>query len=145
MPETNEIRRSHFWEFTCLADLSSAISRVYCYRGIVGDGAFMDTDPGKANKKEHYHRHHSHIHHLELYSELCTIRVDLSHLWNTSNIQTLPKRSGPGVYYEVYYEIVMLFGGTEIEAQLCWNENVRSIIFENCLLRLRLIMPIAYF
>lgn len=70
--------------------------------------------------------------HLELYSELCTIEVDLSHLWNTSNVQTLPR--GTGVYYKVNYELVMLFGGTEIEAQLCWKENVRSTIFEICLL-----------
>jgi hypothetical protein len=25
----------------------------------------------------------------------------------------------------VDYELVMLFGGTEIEAQLCWKEDVR--------------------
>ena len=60
---------------------------------------------------------------LELYSELCTIEVDISHLWRTSNVQTMSKNSG--VYYKVCYELVMLFGGTEIEAQLCWKENVR--------------------
>jgi len=102
VPETNEIRRSHYWEFTSLAGLSSAKSYVYCYRGIVSDAAFMDTNP-------------------DLYSELCTIEVDLSHLWNTSSVQTLPK--GSGVYYKVSYELIMLFGGTEIEAQLCWDEN----------------------
>ena len=58
------------------------------------------------------------IFHLDLYSELCTLKVDLSHLWNTSNVQTLPKRVGTGVYYEVRYELIMLFGGTEIEVQL---------------------------
>jgi hypothetical protein len=51
VPETNEIRRSHYWEFTSLAGLSSAKSHIYCYRGIVGDGAFMDTNPGKTSKK----------------------------------------------------------------------------------------------
>ena len=57
VPETNEIRRSHYWEFTNAAGLSSAKSHIYCYRGIVGDGAFMDTNPGKTKKKEHhYHR-----------------------------------------------------------------------------------------
>jgi len=102
VPETNEIRRSHYWEFTNLAGLSTAKSHIYCYRGIVGDAAFMDTNP-------------------ELYSELCTIEVDLSHLSYTSNVQIIHKPSG--VYYKVAYELVMLFGGTEIEAQLCWKEN----------------------
>jgi hypothetical protein len=38
------------------------------------------------------------------------------------------------VYYKVCYDLVMLFGGTEIEIQVCWKENVRSSIFEICLL-----------
>ncbi|KAF8814878.1 hypothetical protein BYT27DRAFT_7081226 [Phlegmacium glaucopus] len=104
VPETNEIRRSHYWEFTNLTGLSSAKSYIYCYRGIVTDAAFMDTN-------------------AELYSELCTIEVDLSHLWGTPTIQTIPK--GSGVYYKVAYELVMLFGGTEIEVQVCWKEHVR--------------------
>jgi len=57
----------------------------------------------------------------DLYSELCTIEVNLSHLWNTTNVQTILK--GSGVYYKVSYELIMLFGGTEIEAQLSWKEN----------------------
>ena len=58
------------------------------------------------------------------------IKVDLSHVSNTSNVRTLARAGGSGVYYEVDADVVMLFGGTEIEAQLCWNENVR---FQNCL------------
>ena len=46
------------------------------------------------------------------------------------------------MYYKVTYELVMLFGGTEIQAQLSWKENVCSIIYEN---RLGLTMPIAFF
>lgn len=78
-------------------------------------------------QKQHRHLIVSHIllFHPELYSELCTIEVDLSHLSNTSNVQTLKKPSG-AVYYKVAYELIMLFGGTEIEVQLCWKENVRS-------------------
>jgi hypothetical protein len=61
VPETNEIRRSHCWEFEGVLGLSSAQSYIYCYRGIVGDGAFMDTNPGRTNRKEH-HPNSSHIH-----------------------------------------------------------------------------------
>ena len=60
------------------------------------------------------------------------IEVDLSHLWNTPSVQIMPK--GNGVYYKVCYELVMLFGGTEIEAQLCWKENVSSTIFRKLLI-----------
>ena len=83
--------------------------------------------------------------HPDLYSKLCTIEVDLSHLWNTSNIQTLPKRLGHGVYYNVDFDVVMLFGGTEIRAQLSWKENVRSVIFENWLLCWGLTIPTPFF
>ena len=64
---------------------------------------------------------------LELYSKLCTIEVDLSHLRGTSDLQAVGK--GYGLHYIVYYDLVMLFGGTEIEAQLSWKEKVRSTIF----------------
>ena len=47
VPETNEIRRRNYLDFAYRANLSSFKSYVYCYRGIVGDGAFMDTNPGK--------------------------------------------------------------------------------------------------
>jgi len=75
---------------------------VYCYRGIVINTSFMDTNP-------------------ELYFKLCTIDVDLSHLWNTSDV--LIVGTGTGLHYEVHYDLIMLFGGTEIEAQICWKEK----------------------
>ena len=81
----------------------------------------MDTNSGKTTNTKIFL--YSTYLHLDLYSQLCTIEVDLSHLSNTSNVQTLSSRSG--VFYKVDYELVMLFGGTEIEAQLCWKEDVR--------------------
>jgi len=105
VPETNEVHRILTWE---LDDVWIVGCEVYCYRGIVADRAFMDTNP------DHY-------------SKLCSIEVDLSHLRhlsNTSNVRTLARGSGGfGVYYEVDVDVVMLFGGTEIEARLCWKEN----------------------
>ena len=53
VPETNEIRRSHYWEFSNLAGLSSAKSYIYCYRGIVSDAAFMDTNSGKSPSNQY--------------------------------------------------------------------------------------------
>ena len=109
--------------------------------------SYIYTNPGKTNKRESSSSSKFFSCpslHPDLYSKLCTIEVDLSHLWNTSNIQTLPKRLGHGVYYKVKYDVVMLFGGTEIQTQLCWKENVRSIVFENCFIVLGLTLPIAF-
>ena len=116
---------------------------IYCYRGIVADMSFMDTNPGEISKKSIIILLIS-ILNLELYTKLCTIEVDLSHLRNTSDVHTVGKSSE--VHYVVDFDLVMLFGGTEIEVQLCWKEKVRSVNFSKIWLMLatRLTMPIAF-
>lgn len=55
----------------------------------------------------------------ENYTKLCTINVDLSHLPLTAR----PKATGPGLFYRLDYEIVLLFGLTELKAQVAWKEK----------------------
>ena len=57
------------------------------------------------------------------YTKLCTIEADLS----LAPILTLPKVTGEGSYYSVDLEIVLLFGMTELQAQLAWKENVSCL------------------
>ena len=60
---------------------------------------------------------------------LCTIEADLSR----APILTLPKNSGNGVYYSVDFEVILLFGMTELQAQIAWKENVsRSLYVVQC-------------
>ena len=54
------------------------------------------------------------------YTVLCTIEADLSR----APIHTLPKTLGNGIYYFVEFEIILLFGKTELQAQVAWKENV---------------------
>lgn len=98
--ETKEFRRAHYWEFDNLSGLSTASTAVWGYKGTVADAAFMDVN-------------------TSLYSQLCTIEVDLSHL------KPSPKsvNASTSTYYKVDYELIMLFGGTELKAQLAWKEN----------------------
>ena len=52
-----------------------------------------------------------------MYSTLCTIEVDLLKLG-------LSHRGQDGrVYYEASFEVALLFGLTELKAQLCWEDN----------------------
>ena len=51
---------------------------------------------------------------------LCTIEADLSR----APILTLPKTSGNGIYYSVDFDVILLFGMTELQAQVAWTENV---------------------
>ena len=46
--------------------------------------------------------------------------MDLSHL----PLSPRAKHSGIGTFYLLEYEIVLLFGLTELEAMIAWKENV---------------------
>jgi len=55
---------------------------------------------------------------------LCAIEVDLSHL----PLPPLSKPSGKGIYYRVDYEVILLFGLTELKAMVAWKENVSPVL-----------------
>ena len=59
------------------------------------------------------------------YKKLCTIRADLS------RIPMIPQRkvTGGGIFYRVDYDLVLLFGMTELKAQVAWRENVSSFFY----------------
>ena len=56
----------------------------------------------------------------EHYTQLCTIQADLSGVPMLSQ----PKATGTGTFYKIHYDLVLLFGLTELKAQLAWKENV---------------------
>ena len=47
--------------------------------------------------------------------------MDLSHLPLVAQPML---NGGPGMFYEIEYETVLLFGLTELKAQIAWKENV---------------------
>ena len=48
------MRSYYSHDFADRAELSSIKEYIYCYRGIINDKyAFMDTNPGKTNNKDH--------------------------------------------------------------------------------------------
>ncbi|KAF8152735.1 hypothetical protein BJ912DRAFT_1115639 [Pholiota molesta] len=77
----------------------SMASPVWCYRGTHTEQKWVDLDPKN-------------------YSKLCMITADLSHL----NLNPRKGRQGK-TYFRVDYEIVLLFGLTELKAQIAWKEN----------------------
>ena len=50
--------------------------------------------------------------------KLCTIEADLSRA---------PKAKGKGSFYRVDCDIILLFGTTELKAQLAWKEKVSVV------------------
>ncbi|KAF9047806.1 hypothetical protein BJ165DRAFT_1403442 [Panaeolus papilionaceus] len=98
--ETKEFRKSYFRESESKSEFRSASFSVWCYRGTVAEPKWKDVD-------------------TKNYTKLCTIEVDLSHL----PLQPRTKPSGGGSYYRLDYEIVLLFGLTELKALVSWKEN----------------------
>jgi hypothetical protein len=55
---------------------------------------------------------------LDNYHEVCTVKADLS------KVPTSACHGSSGVYYELTADIIMLFGATELKAQIAWMEDV---------------------
>jgi hypothetical protein len=53
------------------------------------------------------------------FHEVCTVKANLSNV-------PIPTRYGSqgGQYYEVDIDVILLFGATELKAQIAWKENV---------------------
>lgn len=67
---------------------------------------------------------------IDKYPIVCSVEAD------TSGIQAkrLTDPSG-GVYYQIEYEVVLLFGLTELKAQLAWQEDVSGYQPQECIRR----------
>jgi len=100
--ETKEFRSSYsrnlgLDEFMPSGSFSES---VWCYRGNVATPSWRDIDTNN-------------------YTELCTIKVDLSQM----SRHFVPKTKGNGKFYKLHFDIVLLFGQTELKAQIAWKKN----------------------
>jgi hypothetical protein len=59
---------------------------------------------------------------LDNYTKLCTIEADLSQA-----VVTRPKAKGKGNFYTARFDIILLFGLTELKAQVAWKVNVSDL------------------
>ena len=60
------------------------------------------------------------------YTKICTIEADLSHITLTPRYERKGER---GQYFRLDYDLVLLFGLTELKAQVAWRERVRVLRF----------------
>ncbi|KAF8805180.1 hypothetical protein BYT27DRAFT_7192857 [Phlegmacium glaucopus] len=97
---TKEFKKSYFRESELATNFRSGTFSVWCYRGNVGTPRWKDVD-------------------TDNYTKICTIEVDLS------RVPVCPRQraGGRGNFYRVDYDIVLLFGMTELKAQIAWKEN----------------------
>ncbi|KAL4068706.1 hypothetical protein V8B97DRAFT_2024646 [Scleroderma yunnanense] len=82
---------------------------ITAYRGSLTKPDWMDTEPDK-------------------FTTLCTVRADTSKLARKLS----PKRSKEGImYYVIDVKVILLFGLTELKAQVGWNEDVTVVVYDD--------------
>ena len=61
---------------------------------------------------------------IDLFPALCIVNADVSEF--KQSIQPQINRSSGLFFYRLEYDVIVLFGRTELKAQLAWKENVGS-------------------
>lgn len=122
MSETKEFKRSYFEESDFLSNFANVSITLDCYRGKEENPKWMDVDAGELLSKRLSHYFLSLATTAERYSTLCKINVDLSKMGKALG----PYKGADGrIFYKANFDIVLLFGLTELKAQVCWKEKVR--------------------
>ncbi|KAF8962417.1 hypothetical protein BDZ97DRAFT_2022504 [Flammula alnicola] len=118
--ETKEFRYRLAQTFTNKVNFKSTTVSIWCYRGDNLNPSWKDEDVGSLNVLPNSVRCNFHFPLTENYTKLATVIVDFTHL----PLEPLVNKTGEA-YYRVDYEVVLLFGLTEMQAQLAWQEKVR--------------------
>ncbi|KAK0448954.1 uncharacterized protein EV420DRAFT_1566356 [Desarmillaria tabescens] len=99
--EDKEFRRSYYRDSKLLSDLETAKADILCYNGSKSDPRWMDTEP-------------------DVYPALCYVTADTR---EAAKALALRRREDGKSYYRLTYDVIILFGRTEMKAQICWMEN----------------------
>ncbi|KJA20620.1 hypothetical protein HYPSUDRAFT_141909 [Hypholoma sublateritium FD-334 SS-4] len=91
-------------------------SEVWCYRGLVTQPKWKDVDRSKYLPSFAYLMAYN-------YTKLCTVDVKLSGVPLTQ----LRKADGSGTYHVMTFDIILIFGLTELKAQVAWQDKTVSI------------------
>ncbi|KAI6044886.1 hypothetical protein EDC04DRAFT_2889550 [Pisolithus marmoratus] len=100
--EQQEFRSPFYREEQDLSECKRIGEDIVAYRGTLERPQWMDKEK-------------------DSYTKLCTIYADTSKL--TSSLQPRRRPNGVGVYYTLNFDVVMLFGLTELKAQISWKED----------------------
>ena len=142
MSEAKEFRKPYFCESEDKDKLKNVSISIWCYCGAVAEPRWKDVDAGGFSSfptfSSSFFLPADVTMDADNYTKLCTIEVDLSH------ISLIPRYKGNGErgqYFRLDYDLVLLFGLTELKAQVAWKEGVcvlHSLLLDFLSLRLTL-------
>ncbi|KAI9567190.1 hypothetical protein HD554DRAFT_2109591 [Boletus coccyginus] len=99
--ETEEFRKDFMMECAAGTSYDMVATEIVCYRGDASSPRWTDLEPG-------------------MFPNLCTIHADTSQVSKTLS----PRRGFAGLeFYKQQFSIVLMFGLTELQAQISWMEN----------------------
>ncbi|KAF8554802.1 hypothetical protein OG21DRAFT_1522180 [Imleria badia] len=110
--EEQEFRYSFITEGASRSELNNLENTILAYRGELLDPHWMDKEPGNVWR-------------LARFTEMCKVVANTSKL--VRSLQPEVALDG-SVYYEFDYEIILLFGLTELKAQISWMHEIRLFI-----------------
>ena len=59
------------------------------------------------------------------FTTMCHVIADTSTIARSLRAQQAP---GGGDYYRLHFDVILLFGLTELKAQISWNDQVRFVM-----------------
>ncbi|KAI0628133.1 hypothetical protein C8Q77DRAFT_1162430 [Trametes polyzona] len=95
---SEEMSKGYFKESRELKTLDTMSAEIICYRGKKDNPQWVDLEP-------------------ECFTTLCTVFAD------TSKVVKIPRAGRNGIHYAQSFEIVLICGLTELQAQIRWEEN----------------------
>jgi hypothetical protein len=99
--ETKEFSKNFITEVVDRSACDMITTEIVCYRGDSSDPRWTDSEPG-------------------MFSTLCNVHADTSKVARTIS----PRRGYAGLqFFRQEFSIVLMFGLTELQAQLCWKED----------------------
>ncbi|KIJ11257.1 hypothetical protein PAXINDRAFT_15797 [Paxillus involutus ATCC 200175] len=116
--EEREFKKCFVIEEFDLSHCSSIQVDIVAYRGKLSHPCWVDTE-------------------RDSYTTLCSVRADTSKLAHSMQPHYLP--DGGGTYYSIFFYVVLLFGLTELKAQISWRDkgvemrSPASVVYEDTL------------
>ena len=126
MLENKEFRQSYFRESQTRNDFKDVTISVWCYKGPSSEPPkWRDVNTGPYSPFISFPTSQNwRLSRADKYVKILTIKVDLSHI-NPFPLSRSDEEQGN--YYRIDYDLVFLFGWTNLKVQLAWKENVSSI------------------
>jgi hypothetical protein len=119
--EEKEFRRSYYRLYCNALSCGVVSDDITSYNGTTQNPEWTDMEPSTHAYGILFDG--SLLTRADMFSRLCIVQADMSH------IVLQPQRGKKGaIYYRLDYDIVLLFGLTELKAQICWTEDVSCFL-----------------